>query len=212
MRRLMVRIGICFERSDFVANAKARRMWRCHPSRWRWAYRLWTTQPGGNCSGGWGRGAGVTEVDAYNQLLATFGPTRARQLLGTMRLLLLLGREAVQKRRLMAVSTFYADLAALRTAGVMEYVEALEATRKLTDPATIWPMPTAEQLEVVLRAHLDPLLAASIVKEGGLTSETLATTEDLIVALYRVQVRELLQRLYDARLIRPDKDPITFEK
>jgi len=50
------------------------------------------------------------------------------------------------------------------------------------------------------------------VKEGGLTSETLATTEDLIVALYRVQVRELLQRLYDARLIRPDKDPITFEK
>ncbi len=67
----------------------------------------------------------MTEREAYEQLLKRYGAARARQLLGTMRLLTLYGRDTVLERQFLATSTLYADLAALPEVDIAEPVRSV---------------------------------------------------------------------------------------
>ena len=71
------------------------------------------------------------EREAYRQLLERYGSARARQLLGTVRLLALYGRQELLGGALLSRATFYRDLDDLRSAGLSERVELVEAERVL---------------------------------------------------------------------------------
>ncbi len=74
----------------------------------------------------------MTELEAYETLLAACGAPRARQLLGTLRLLALFGFDGILARNLLTKSTLYRDLEELRTAGVAAHIDGLDFERALT--------------------------------------------------------------------------------
>src|SRR5919202_3148261 len=74
----------------------------------------------------------MTELEAYEALLAARGAPRARQLLGTLRLLALFGFDGILARRLLTKSTLYRDLEELRAAGVAAHLDGLDFERALT--------------------------------------------------------------------------------
>lgn len=139
----------------------------------------------------------MTEIEAYNRLRERYGATRARQLLGTLRLLTLFGRETVQRERLMPVSTLYADVRTLADAGVSEHVEATETLDRFIEVALGWIVPASASGEVdrALAEPLRILLAPHADARGIIPAAALGAVEEIILGVLGAHLRLQLERL-----------------
>jgi len=155
----------------------------------------------------------VTEIEAYNHLRERYGPTRARQLLGTLRLLTLFGRETVQRERLMPVSTLYADVRSLADAGVGEYVEAAETLDRFIEVALGWIAPAGASGEVdrTLAEPLRILLAPHADARGMIPAAALGAVEEVVLGVLRAHLRLQLDRLQRDLAIEGHEGPRTDE-
>lgn len=75
----------------------------------------------------------MTEREAYSKLLEVYGQSRARTLLGTLRLLSLYSREDIAEGNLLSRTTLHRDLADLRAAGVSERLETIHLEQAVTE-------------------------------------------------------------------------------
>lgn len=139
----------------------------------------------------------MTELEAFDRLRERHGATRARQLLGTLRLLALYGRQTVQRERLMSVSTLYADLKALTDAGVGERVEAAETLDRFIAIALGWLAPPGASSEVdrALAEPLRILLAPHADAQGVIPVAALGAVEEIILGVLRAHLRVQFTRL-----------------
>jgi len=139
----------------------------------------------------------VTEIEAYNLLRERYGATRARQLLGTLRLLTLFGRQTVQRERLMPVSTLYADVKALADAGVSERLEAAETLDRFIEVALGWIAPAGASGEVdrALAEPLRILLAPHADARGIIPATALGAVEEVVLGVLRAHLHLQLDRL-----------------
>lgn len=142
-------------------------------------------------------GGNMTEIEAFNRLRERYGATRARQLLGTLRLLTLFGRQAVQRERLMPVSTLYADVKALADVGVGERLEATETLDRFIEVALGWIAPAGASGEVdrALAEPLRTLLAPHADARGIIPAAALGAIEEVVLGVLRAHLRLQLGRL-----------------
>ncbi len=137
----------------------------------------------------------MTEREAYEQLLERYGAARARQLLGTVRLLSLYGRDTVLGRQFLASSTLYADLAALREVGIAEPVEAVSAGQ-IGAAVRRWAAPLSVAADTPLAQHIGALLAPFVDDNGLVAREGLSAIEGLMTQLLQSQLHQQLRQLY----------------
>ena len=139
----------------------------------------------------------ITEIEAFNRLRERYGATRARQLLGTLRLFTLFGRQTIQREHLMPTSTLYADLKALADAGVGPHVEAAETLDRFIEVVLGWIAPTDAPTEVdrTLAEPLRILLAPHADAGGIIPAAALGAVEEVVLGVLRAHLRLQLTRL-----------------